>query len=1090
VNLTAILFNGTGNIDLFVNGTLVASGSSPLTNISNFIVEGVLNVTAVINASQNFTGSLSTYFITVIPSFANTAPNITLNAPANNTQFNNTQTVTFNYTARDDFNTSFTCTLNIDGTPNTTSVVTNNTPKLVTLNNLTYASHTWSVNCTDNATIPLANTSETRTFSINDTLAPSVSNIFPTMANEDTATNFTANVSDNVNVTSCDLYVNGTKNGSMTVVNGLANRTLNLTQPGIYFLFANCTDAQGNVNSSSSTQVTIIDTTPPVVTIISPIATIYTNTSVLLSFNATDNGQLDTIYYMYNDSLGNLTQNFTFTTLFNKTFSDNSTVTLRVFANDTSGNIGSATVTFSINVSATPDNQSPAIINVTSSEITNITARINWTTDEAGNTTVLYGFNATTLNFTNFTTPFVTAHSIVLDGLSNNTLVFYNVTSCDTHGNCNNSGVYNFTTTQHFDTTPPVVTSQFIFPRAVINGSKVALNLTATDYQLNGTFVNITYPNGTTVTFPISKISLFNFTSLVDGNYTVVYFANDTAGNIGFGNATTFIVAEEFDLNKNVTNSTPIGIPVSESIYFDGTEDPINYTNFTGLSLQQLPNTFFNVLFVAYNGSLSVLFRHMNIASSNNHPLGLDMLVPPVTGYLNSYAVNSSFVFSTAQIHVNYSGYTNENNLHLDICSDWDFMAQSCRTTFAEASSSFQNLSGHYFLVNVSSFSGFSIRETVGGGGGGGGGSGGGGGGGGGGGPFPPVGPPTPPYVPPSLMFCDEDWTCGPWSGCTSGIETRDCIDQNGCGTDDLKPAVAETCEMPPVIKPEQHIVVEVPGLIELFRRSLTAIAGILLSGLVLAMLLGMFFERRAIVPVRHEAHVLARNKNDVLVARELLLMAEKALEEIFTGEPDEKLWRKLYRKYPPLVVRVCRLALVGIGADGTDTKKREPIVVAEHYDYMDYRTFVAAVRALAVSKLTGETLIKEDPKKPTRKLSQDDQVVEEYPEVIASENPHEPDRIPLRTMELAKMQDLKRALAELREGPGMLIIDISKFRSQGADALRLAIKQLKRVADITEGGIIGMGADWIVVTNEIRVETHHHHESKTTHKKSGKHAR
>ncbi|MCK4497381.1 MAG: right-handed parallel beta-helix repeat-containing protein, partial [Candidatus Aenigmarchaeota archaeon] len=47
-----------------------------------------------------------------------------------------------------------------------------------------------------------------------DTTPPNVSSITPTSGNEDTQINFTANVSDDVNVTSCNLYIGGVDNGS------------------------------------------------------------------------------------------------------------------------------------------------------------------------------------------------------------------------------------------------------------------------------------------------------------------------------------------------------------------------------------------------------------------------------------------------------------------------------------------------------------------------------------------------------------------------------------------------------------------------------------------------------------------------------------------------------------------------------------------------------------------------------------------------------------------------------------------------------------------------------------------------------------
>lgn len=44
---------------------------------------------------------------------------------------------------------------------------------------------------------------------------------------------------------------------------------------------------------------------------------------------------------------------------------------------------------------------------------------------------------------------------------------------------------------------------------------------------------------------------------------------------------------------------------------------------------------------------------------------------------------------------------------------------------------------------------------------------------------------------------CLEDWTCGNWSACSEGIETRMCTDQNRCGTEAEKPLETQPCATP-----------------------------------------------------------------------------------------------------------------------------------------------------------------------------------------------------------------------------------------------------------------------------------------------------
>jgi PGF-pre-PGF domain-containing protein len=50
----------------------------------------------------------------------------------------------------------------------------------------------------------------------------------------------------------------------------------------------------------------------------------------------------------------------------------------------------------------------------------------------------------------------------------------------------------------------------------------------------------------------------------------------------------------------------------------------------------------------------------------------------------------------------------------------------------------------------------------------------------------------TPPPTPPS---CTESWTCGAWSNCVGGTQTRTCLDENVCGTTNDKPATSQSCQ-------------------------------------------------------------------------------------------------------------------------------------------------------------------------------------------------------------------------------------------------------------------------------------------------------
>jgi hypothetical protein len=88
----------------------------------------------------------------------------------------------------------------------------------------------------------------------------------------------------------------------------------------------------------------------------------------------------------------------------------------------------------------------PVISNVVNQSITNNSAFITWTTDTGANSSVSFGTTLDLLDGINSSTPLTRSHNITLIGLNNNTLYYYNLTSCINSSNCSTIGPYNFTT--------------------------------------------------------------------------------------------------------------------------------------------------------------------------------------------------------------------------------------------------------------------------------------------------------------------------------------------------------------------------------------------------------------------------------------------------------------------------------------------------------------------------------------------------------------------------------------------------------------------------------------------------------------------
>jgi parallel beta-helix repeat protein len=118
-----------------------------------------------VNTGANYVYANITSFGSVFaPLGINQALYVGLNLPANNTQFNSTQNIDFNFTATGNGNTTFSCDIYLDDVLNQTNgSVANYTLTDFLINGIDYGDHNWYVNCTDGT---LSSVSETRYFSV------------------------------------------------------------------------------------------------------------------------------------------------------------------------------------------------------------------------------------------------------------------------------------------------------------------------------------------------------------------------------------------------------------------------------------------------------------------------------------------------------------------------------------------------------------------------------------------------------------------------------------------------------------------------------------------------------------------------------------------------------------------------------------------------------------------------------------------------------------------------------------------------------------------------------------------------------------
>lgn len=278
----------------------------------------------------NINSSSVTFFVDSI------APNATLNSPANNYQ-SNSSTVNFNYTVSDNLglaNSTLTITNSTGSNQTTVTQLGGSLTSTVVLPiGLIDGIYNWFVSVFD--LVGNFFTSGTNSLLV-DTTYPLVNITYPINGSYNSlplSINYT--VSD-TNLGSC-WYKNNT-NGLNNLVCGNNITSLNLVQGwNNYTIYANDT-----VNHISSSSVRIfIDTIKPVLTINSPSNTTYTSNS--LKLNVTSSETISSYWY----TLNNDQTNTTFTNGQNITFGAGPN-NLKVYANDSAGNVGNTSLTFSI----------------------------------------------------------------------------------------------------------------------------------------------------------------------------------------------------------------------------------------------------------------------------------------------------------------------------------------------------------------------------------------------------------------------------------------------------------------------------------------------------------------------------------------------------------------------------------------------------------------------------------------------------------------------------------------------------------------------------------------------------------------------
>lgn len=266
------------------------------------------------------------------------------------------------------------------------------------------------------------------------------------------------------------------------------------------------------------------DTLPPTGTISINNGAATTNSrSVTLTLSATDTQNAVTQMRFSNSATGFSTAETYAPTKAWTLSTGQGTKTVYVQFADAAGNWSSSftdTIAF--------DNIAPAISNVAPSNISSISAVINWTTDEPATSQVEYGKTTSLGSVTAVDSALVTTHSVTLSQLAANTTYYYVVHSRDAAANEGVSSQSSFTTLAGAsDTTPPTVPTNLSATAA--SSTRIDLSWTASTDAVGVQGYKV-FRNG-------SQIATSGTTSYANTNlqpqtsYTYTVAAYDAAGN-------------------------------------------------------------------------------------------------------------------------------------------------------------------------------------------------------------------------------------------------------------------------------------------------------------------------------------------------------------------------------------------------------------------------------------------------------------------------------------------------------------------------------------------------------------------------------
>jgi hypothetical protein len=513
-----------------------------------------------------------------------------------------------------------------------------------------------------------------------------------------------------------EIYLNGTLISSISGDSSLVNNSL-FNNLGLYNITGKYNVSENYSSSSETYFVTVVDSVDPAVTLVSPIdgENVYSST---VNFNWTVTDDYD----------NNLECNLTLDSIVNISGLSSQTTTEYTVTSVSEGlhlwNVSCvddySNVNFSITQNFTVDTVIPTIvlnspINSYNTSVSSIdfNCSINSTSNLANLT--LYVWNVSGE---------YNVSTISVSGTSTSNLWNVNLTSDgDYSWNCLGYGENGFSAWDSINRSLNVnrsasVISGNIVPGIVRNNSQVNFSMSAFNSQLLGScWAEMILPNSTEMNLTNLCNANYSYTVTKTGRYNITFFANDTHNNeinisdYFYVRAPRNISIRTYSSNNTNTNTTlEIIYPKTNEIIYSNMNESTHNTT--------LPADNFSVRFKAFEDRFQVTLKEVNIATNYNKSFGIDNPLVIESGYIQTYGVDNSYdvEFSNAVVNFYYDDLSltssDKNNLELYKCDNWSFASEVCNGTYYDiTSNTTQNSTGDYFEFNVTSFSGFSIKQ-------------------------------------------------------------------------------------------------------------------------------------------------------------------------------------------------------------------------------------------------------------------------------------------------------------------------------------------------------------------------------------------